>query len=113
MKNASVRQPLSMEPLLFPLSSRAKPRDLQFSGPLVETPTFILKQIFMSTAGVMGLPPTKVIKNASVRRPLFMEPLSFPLSSRPERRDLRFRGPFVETPTSIHKQNCHLDRSEA
>ena len=30
MKNASVQQPLSMEPSPFPLSSRAKPRDLRF-----------------------------------------------------------------------------------
>jgi hypothetical protein len=36
MKNASVQQPLSKEPSPFPLSSRAKPRDLQFRGPLVE-----------------------------------------------------------------------------
>jgi hypothetical protein len=36
MKNASVQQPLSKEPSPFPLSSRAKPRDLQFRGPFVE-----------------------------------------------------------------------------
>ena len=30
MKNVSVQQPFSFEPLLFPLSSRAKPRDLRF-----------------------------------------------------------------------------------
>jgi hypothetical protein len=30
MKNASVQQPRSMEPSPFPLSSRVKPRDLQF-----------------------------------------------------------------------------------
>jgi hypothetical protein len=36
MKNASVQQPLSTEPLPFPLSSRAKPRDLQFCGPFLE-----------------------------------------------------------------------------
>jgi len=36
MKNASVRQSLSMEPLPFPLSSRAQPRDLRFYGPFVE-----------------------------------------------------------------------------
>jgi hypothetical protein len=37
MKNASVRQPLSIEPLPFPLSSRgAQPRDLRFRGPLLE-----------------------------------------------------------------------------
>jgi hypothetical protein len=35
-KTASVRQPLSIEPLTFPLSSRAKPRDLRFRGPFVE-----------------------------------------------------------------------------
>jgi hypothetical protein len=32
VKNASVQQPLSIEPLPFPLSSRAKPRDLQFAS---------------------------------------------------------------------------------
>src|SRR5450631_3833826 len=36
MKNASVQPSLSMEPPLFPVSSRAKPRDLQFYGPVVE-----------------------------------------------------------------------------
>jgi hypothetical protein len=40
--------------------------------------------------------PPKVMKNASAQQPLSMEPSPFPLSSRPERRDLRFRGPFVE-----------------
>jgi hypothetical protein len=35
-KNASVQQPLSMKPLPFPLSSRAKPRDLRFCGPSLE-----------------------------------------------------------------------------
>jgi hypothetical protein len=43
--------------------------------------------------------PPKVMKNASVRHPLFMEPLPFPCHpdrSEAERRDLRFRGPFVE-----------------
>jgi hypothetical protein len=32
-KNTSVQPSLSMNPLPFPLSSRAKPRDLQFSQP--------------------------------------------------------------------------------
>ena len=39
------------------------------------------------------------MKNASVRHPRFMEPLPFPCHpdrSEAERRDLRFRGPFVE-----------------
>jgi hypothetical protein len=34
-----------------------------------------------------------------------------PLSSRAKPRDLRFRGPLVETRNTILKQNCHLDRS--
>jgi hypothetical protein len=33
MKNASVQQPLAIKPSPFPLSSRAKPRDLQFRRP--------------------------------------------------------------------------------
>ena len=37
-----------------------------------------------------------------------MEPLPFPLSSRAKPRDLRFRGPFLETRNTILKQNCHL-----
>jgi hypothetical protein len=44
-----------------------------------------------------GLP--KVMKNASVRHPLSIEPSPFPCHpdrSEAERRDLRFRGPFVE-----------------
>jgi hypothetical protein len=43
--------------------------------------------------------PPKVIKNASVRHPLSMEPSPFPCHpdrSEAERRDLRFRGPFLE-----------------
>jgi hypothetical protein len=43
--------------------------------------------------------PPKVIKNASVRHLLSMEPLPFPCHpdrSEAERRDLRFRGPLVE-----------------
>jgi hypothetical protein len=35
-KTPSLQQPLSTEPLTSPLSSRAKPRDLQFRGPFVE-----------------------------------------------------------------------------
>jgi hypothetical protein len=35
-ENVTVQQPLFMRPLPFPLSSRAKPRDLQFRGPFVE-----------------------------------------------------------------------------
>jgi hypothetical protein len=35
-ENVPVWQPLFMEPLPFPLSSRAKTRDLQFHGPFVE-----------------------------------------------------------------------------
>src|SRR5450631_4877651 len=37
----------------------------------------------------------------------------FPLSSRAKPRDLQFRGPLLETPNSMLKQNCHLDRSAA
>jgi hypothetical protein len=44
LKSASVQQPLFMEPLPFPLSSRAKPRDLRFRGPLLEARNTILKQ---------------------------------------------------------------------
>jgi hypothetical protein len=32
----SAQQQLLMEPPPFPLSSRAKPRDLRFSGPILE-----------------------------------------------------------------------------
>jgi hypothetical protein len=38
MKNASVQKPLSMDPSPFPLSSRAKPRDLQFTQPQTNPP---------------------------------------------------------------------------
>jgi hypothetical protein len=40
--------------------------------------------------------PPKVMKNASVRHPRFMDTVTLSLSSRPERRDLRFPRPFVE-----------------
>ena len=53
----SVQQPLSIEPLPFPLSSR--PEESWACG------------------------PPKVMKNASVQQPLSIEPLLFPLSSRP------------------------------
>jgi hypothetical protein len=43
-KNASVQQPLFMEPFPFPLSSRAKPRDLQFRGSFLETLNSIPKK---------------------------------------------------------------------
>jgi hypothetical protein len=46
----------------------------------------------------MGLRPTQDNENASVRHPLSMEPLPFPCHpdrSEAERRDLRFRGPFL------------------
>jgi hypothetical protein len=36
LRHPSVQQPLSMEASPFPLSSRAQPRDLQFSGPFLE-----------------------------------------------------------------------------
>ena len=36
-------QPLFVEPWPFPLSSRAKPRDLRFRGPLLETRNTMLK----------------------------------------------------------------------
>jgi hypothetical protein len=49
LKSASVQQPLSMEPLPFPLSSRAKPRDLRFHGPFVETQSPMLKNNVIST----------------------------------------------------------------
>jgi hypothetical protein len=52
--------------------------------------------------------PPKVMKKASVRQLLSIEPLPPPLSSRAKPRDLQLRGPFVETRTSILKQNCHL-----
>jgi hypothetical protein len=51
MRNASVQQLLSIEPLPFPLSSRAKPRDLRFRGPFLEMffdrayPDFLLRCI--------------------------------------------------------------------
>ena len=51
MRNASVQQLLSIEPLPFPLSSRAQPRDLRFRGPFLEMffdrayPDFLLRCI--------------------------------------------------------------------
>jgi hypothetical protein len=47
----------------------------------------------------MGLRPTQGNEKHSVRHPLSMEPSPFPCHpdrSVAERRDLRFRGPFVE-----------------
>jgi hypothetical protein len=44
-EGVAVQQPLFMEPLPFPLSSRgAKPRDLRFRGPLLEARNTIRKQ---------------------------------------------------------------------
>jgi hypothetical protein len=60
--------------------------------------------------------PTK--ERVRTRRPCRFEsaanwPQPYPLSSRAKPRDLRFRGPLVETRNTILKQNCHLDRSVA
>jgi hypothetical protein len=49
-KNASIPQPICIKLLPFPLSSRAKPRDLRFRGPFVE--------MFFDRV-VMGLRPTQ------------------------------------------------------
>jgi hypothetical protein len=68
----SVWQPLSVERLPSPLSSR---------------PWKWLSWAFG---------PSKVMENASVQQPLSMERLPSPLSSRAKPRDLQFRGPFVE-----------------
>src|SRR5580698_10620693 len=59
----SVQQPGSVEALRFPLSSRAKPRDLRFSGPLLEMffesggPAVLNKQarcLAVTSAGLYG-----------------------------------------------------------
>jgi hypothetical protein len=48
-ENVSVQQPLSMDLPPFPLSSRAKPRDLQFRGPPLEIRNSPSTRIVIST----------------------------------------------------------------
>jgi hypothetical protein len=42
----SSQQPLSMEASSFPLSSRAKPRDLRFNGPRLEKQTLFWTKLY-------------------------------------------------------------------
>jgi hypothetical protein len=64
-KRLSFQQLLSMEAPPSPLSSRAKPRDLRFSGPLLD---------MFFDRGIMGLRPTQGNeKTASIRQQLSME----------------------------------------
>jgi hypothetical protein len=65
MKNASVQQPLSIEPLPFPLSSRAKPRDLRFRGPFLEM-FFERAKHSGEVCGFLNLPPTPIPKFAEL-----------------------------------------------
>ena len=91
------------------------------------------------TGAVIGLRPTYGYEKCPcVQQPLFMEASPSPLSSRPKRRDLQFRGPLLEkffdtvlmacgpptimknAPVSSNRSSwklrpslCHLDRSEA
>jgi len=65
---------------------RGKARNLQLDGPSWN----FFEELSWSSG------PPKVMKNASVRQPLSIEPLPFPLSSRAQTRDLRFYGPSVE-----------------
>ncbi len=88
---ASVKQPLFMEPLPFPLSSRVVVTfsDFRAKGLLIDVPTA------PTTALALGIGP------------LLLAALSF-LSSRAKPRDLQFRGPVLETRNTILKQKCHL-----
>ena len=54
-----VQKPLSTERSPSPLSSRAKPRDLQSRGPLLETRNTILKQNCHLDRSVPGFPATQ------------------------------------------------------
>jgi hypothetical protein len=90
MKNASVQQPLFMEPFPFPLSSRAYP-------------DFLLHR-----------PDQRPLVWFSLKRTTCSRPKPQLSTGNPgEPRDLQFRGPFLKTLKSILKQNCHLDRSVA
>jgi hypothetical protein len=61
----------------------------------------------------MGLQPTQGNEKRLGPASTLYGTVTPSLSSRPERRDLRFRGPFLETRSSILKLNCHLDRTVA
>jgi hypothetical protein len=52
----------------------------------------------------MGLRPTKGNEKRLGRASTLYRTVTLSLSSRPERRDLRFRRPFVET---VFRQSCH------
>jgi hypothetical protein len=46
VRTVSFQQPLSMEAPLYPLSSRAQPRDLQFRGPFLEMFSAALSNLY-------------------------------------------------------------------
>ena len=59
----------------------------------------------------MGLRPTQGKAKRLGPASALSGTVTLSLSSRPERRDLRFRRPFLETRNLVSAQNCHLDRS--
>src|ERR1700735_923885 len=83
-----MQQLLSMDALPSPLSSRAKPRDLRFSGPFVE--------MFFDRSFHGPSAHPRRLKAALMQPPRSTRALPSPLSSRAKPRDLRFSGPFVE-----------------
>jgi hypothetical protein len=93
MKNTSVQQPTLYGTATLSLSSRPERRDLRCAStpPRFQGKPYRIHSLWnrypflvIPTGGVIGLRPIKVMKNASVRHPLSMEPLPFSLSSRPE-----------------------------
>jgi len=80
-----VQQPPSMQPAPFPLSSRAKPRDLQFNGPSWKRRVPPLHRFVISTGGVMGLRPTQGDEKRLGPAYTLYRTVILSLSSRPKR----------------------------
>ena len=65
--DASARQPLFMKQLPFPLSSRAKPRDLRFSGPFAETGSVVERSALLTLLSLATLCPATILSRSQSR----------------------------------------------
>ena len=122
LKGASVQQPLFMEPLPFPLSSRSDCLNCQATGGArleVEAedsvPICPPGRVPHVCAGVAGaLHGLNKMGRSPFRCCLLRAPKpknekdSHPRADDAKPCDLRFRGPLLETRNTILKQNCHL-----
>ena len=120
-----------MEATPFPLSSRAQPRDLQFSPPATgctwkRHPSLCHPERSRGICSSLHQPPDAhgsdtlpfVIPSAaegsavlSTSHRMHMEATPFPLSSRAQPRDLQFSPPATGCTWKRHPSLCHPERS--